>query len=223
MLYITLVQTITVLLIHRFYTHLSPLCSHHAGNAAADICRDSHISIGSSDLEYTPYEHLRVGQPTRCHYGYCDLAADDTIAECTASDITDGNIAAALALLPDTIEVIFLNGNEDITDLPDDVFVNNLKNPAIIQALYLNDCSITNIAEFAFRGLPELKIFNADVNQVTTLPETLFNSNTKLMQLSMFFNPIAELPELLFRNTKEIERVILYGSAISKFEPQTQT
>ncbi len=77
----------------------------HSGNPSAGICRDSNVN------EFTPYELLRDGQPTRHHFGYCDLAGDDTIAECTNVAITDDNIEAALGLLPSTVEVIFLNGN----------------------------------------------------------------------------------------------------------------
>ena len=77
----------------------------HSGNPSAGICRDSNVN------GFTPYELLRDGQPTRYHFGYCDIAGDDTIAECTNSDITDANLAFALGLLPDTVEVIFLNGN----------------------------------------------------------------------------------------------------------------
>ena len=124
----------------------------HAGNPSAGICRDSNVN------GYTPYELLRDGQPTRRHFGYCDLAGDDTIAECTTGGITDANIEAALGLIPPTVEVIFLNGNPGITTLPDNLF-SGYGFSDKLQAIYVNGCSILSIGDYALYGLPELKIF----------------------------------------------------------------
>jgi len=191
----------------------------HAGNPSAGICRDSTISIGGGGA-FSPYEYLRDGQPSRHHVGFCDVAADETVAECTAALITDVNIEAALKILPNTIEVLFLSGNS-ITSLNRTVF-ENLRNPGIIQALYVNDCQLQEIAADTFMDMPELKIFNADSNNVTVLPDDLFKTNTELRQLSMFFNfGLAVLPEDLFENTKDLERLVMYGTKISRFAQDT--
>jgi hypothetical protein len=72
--------------------------------------------------------------------------------------IGDDTLPMALQMLPDTVEYIFLNGNAGITTLPDDIFLDNLIRPEVLQAVYMNDCSIALIGEAAFNGLPALKV-----------------------------------------------------------------
>lgn len=191
----------------------------HAGNPSAHICHDSYVSIGADTV--SPYEHLRDGESTRHHSFFCDIAKDETVADCDNQMITDDNFEDALAMLPDTIEIIFMNGNDGITKLGANVVADNLQNPEILQALYFNDCAIDTVHEDALRGLPALKIFNADENWVSEIPETLFDENTELLQFSMFANPIIAVPEFLFRNTKKIQAIVLYESLISEFAPRT--
>ncbi len=68
---------------------------------------------------------------------------------------------------------------------------------------------------------------NADSNDVTVLPDSLFNETPKLRQFSMFFNfNLAALPEELFQSggvakTPDLDRIVLYATAIKKIEPMT--
>lgn len=71
------------------------------------------------------------------HVGYCDLAGDDKIAECTNNPyIADATLPGALAMLPSTVEVIFLNGISGITALPDSIFQDNLKKRKFYRPLF---------------------------------------------------------------------------------------
>ena len=188
-------------------------CSH-AANPSMGICRDSLVN------GYTPYELLRNGQPSRHHYGYCDIAGEGTIAECTNQlHINDGNLANVLAMMPDTVEVIFLNGIPGITTLTANIFSDNLANSEIVQAIYLNDCALATIEPRALAGLPELKIFNADSNaDFTTLDEDMFINNPKLLQWSMFNTGITSIPAGFFQHTLDIERIVGYGTPLTEFE-----
>jgi hypothetical protein len=125
----------------------------HATDAGAGVCTDVEID------GYTPYQRLQLGQPSRSHkYGWCDIASNGLIAECTMMGIGEDTLPMALQMLPDTVEYIFLNGNAGITTLPDDIFLDNLMCPEILQAVYMNDCSIALIGEAAFNGLPAIKV-----------------------------------------------------------------
>ena len=185
---------------------------YHATNQGGGICRDALVN------GYTPYELLRDGENSCRHFGYCDLAGDDTIADCSGQTrINDSNLDKVLRMMPDSVQVIFLNGIPDITDIPADAF----SKFSDLQALYINDCpNLATISENALRGLGNLKIFNADNNEsITTIPETLFKDSSDLRQISMFQNPITDIPAKLFENTKNIERIVLYGNSITEFPP----
>ena len=103
-------------------------------------------------------ELLRDGSFTRRHLGYCDLANNDKVAECTAIGITDDTLGDVLNSLPDTVEIIFMNGNTGITTIPDGAF-DGYGFTENLQAIYLNDCAITSIGGDALKGLHSLKIF----------------------------------------------------------------
>ena len=145
------------------------------------------------------------------------------IADCTDVGVTDANIGNVLALLPDTIEIIFFNGNTGITNLPAGLFAGKPK----LKALYLNDCLIADIDEDALAGLPDLEIFNIDANNLTAIPESLFANNGELKQFSAFANPLTAIPEKLFHTTPGLERLAIYdtkfydpsGIGITKLEP----
>ena len=78
-------------------------CIHATNPSTAGICFDSQVN------GYGPYELLRGGQASRHRMGYCDLAAHDTIADCTGAGLDDYSFKTALEFLPDTVEVIFAN------------------------------------------------------------------------------------------------------------------
>lgn len=180
----------------------------HMTNSASGICRDSLID------DYTPYELLRDGQPSRHHIGYCDIAADETVVDCTGNmGINQSNLYNVLAMMPKTTKVIFLNGIAGITALTANIFSDHLLKPSNIQAIYVNDCKIDNIDASALNGLPNLKIFNADYNHgITSISGSLFSQNPKLLQFSMTATAISSLPANLFSNTKDIERIVIFQS-----------
>ena len=80
------------------------------------------------------------------------------MAECTAIGITDEILGDVLNSLPDTVEIIFMNGNIGITAIPDGAF-DGYGFTENLQAIYLNDCAITSIGGDALKGLRSLKIF----------------------------------------------------------------
>jgi len=187
----------------------------HATNPSTGICRDSQVN------GYGPYELLRDGQPSRRRLGYCDLAGHDTIADCTDvglstdDDPLNDSFKQALMFLPDTVEVVFLNGNPGITKLEDGVFETaGLTN---LQAIYLNDCGIEDLQPSALSGLSNLKVFNINMNPIPSLPVELFNHSPGLLQFECFQTfqgnnlALSGLPGTLFQNTPDIERIILYG------------
>jgi Leucine-rich repeat (LRR) protein len=182
----------------------------HAGPTGGSICRDVEIDGA------TPYEHLRDGEDTRHHFAYCDLAGEDTIADCTQMYITDATLPYALQLIPDTVKILFLNGNTAITSLPGNVFADNLKNPSSLQSLIMDECNISSIDADAFVGLSGLEVLNLNMNAITSLPEGMLRSNVKLTQFSAFtsgakYFSLTALPEDLFANTPNMKRILIYG------------
>ena len=69
----------------------------HATNPSTAICRDSFVN------GYTPYELQRQGQQTRHRVGYCDLSAQNTIADCVDQNLDDASFVQALKFLPATV------------------------------------------------------------------------------------------------------------------------
>ena len=188
-------------------------CSH-ATNDSTQICADSLVTVNGNG-PYTPYELLRTGKISRRRVGFCDLALDDTIADCTDVGLTDDTFVQALSYLPINVEVIFMSGNKGITMLTDGIF--NTPGLTSLQAIYLNDCGITSIDEDALRGLASLKIFNVNMNPIPSLPESLFQYSPGLLQFEYFTTgqgantALSSLPANLFLNTKSIERIVIYG------------
>lgn len=181
----------------------------HASPAGGGICRDSLVDGA------TPFEHYRAGADTHRHLGYCDVLENDNFADCTKAGITDTTLAFALSLIPDTVTILVLNNNVGITELSSGIF-DNLKNPASIKALIIEDCNIATLAENSFAPLVNLEILNMNQNLISELPSGILASNPKLKQFSMFgagTKPglLTTLPEDVFSPTPDIERIILYG------------
>lgn len=190
----------------------------HAGNPSAGICRDVLVK------GYTPYEWLRDGATTKHRLPYCNVAGDEKVADCQAGGITTTTLGTALSMLPSSIEILFLSGNE-ITSLGDDAF-NGLKNIKNIKAIYLNDCKLGTIGANALRGLSNLEVFNADENLVEVLDEDFLKHTPKLRQFSMFHNfnlwtATKMIPTKFFSYTPNLEVISLYGTAVETFEKDT--
>jgi Leucine-rich repeat (LRR) protein len=190
----------------------------HAGNPSAGICRDVLVK------GYTPYEWLRDGATTKHRLGYCNVAGDETVADCQAGGITTANLATALAVLPPTIQILFLSGNE-ITSLGADAF-KTLKNMKNIKAVYLNDCKLATVDANALRGLSNLEIFNADSNLVEDLAADFLQHTPNLRQISMFnnfnlFKATNMIPAKFFSHTPNLEVISLYSTAIHTFDKDT--
>jgi Leucine-rich repeat (LRR) protein len=191
----------------------------HVTPVGGGICTDSLVN------GYTPYELLRSGALTRHHFGYCDLAYGNTVADCTHMSITDSTLANALQLLPSTVQVIFFNDNPGISMLPSNIFSANLKNVSNIQSLSFDECNITTIDPAAFNGLTRLKVLNLNMNNIESLPSNVFTSTPNLLQLSLFtagtkYYSLTSLPEELFASTPNIERIVMYGhGSLNTFTP----
>ena len=190
----------------------------HAGNPAAGICRDVLIQ------GYTPYEWLRDGATTKHRLAYCNVAGGEKVADCQSGGITTATLATALSVLPPTIEILFLSGNE-ITSLGADAF-GNLAAMTKIKAVYLNDCKLATVDVNALRGLSNLEIFNADENLVVDLHADFLKNTPKLRQFAMFHNynlwsTTNKIPTTFFSHTPNLEVISLYGTAVSSFEKDT--
>jgi len=190
----------------------------HAGPNGGGICRDAPIDGA------THFEHLRSGVATHRHLGYCDLAADDTVAECTRSGITDAILPYVLSTLPSTVKILILNNNLGITSIPSGIF-DNLRNPTGIKALIMEDCMIGTIAWDALNPLINLEVFNINQHVLLEYPHQMFSTNTKLVQFSAFSaggkgGLITWLPEDLFSYTPDIENIVMYGQpGLTAFPP----
>jgi Leucine-rich repeat (LRR) protein len=191
----------------------------HAGNPSNGICRDALVD------GFTPYEHLRDGADTKHRLPYCDVAGNGKVADCQAGGIDSTNLSSALSILPDTVEILFLSGN-DLGSIGGSAFM-SLKNYRNLKALYLNDCKVTSIAANALSGLGNLEIFNADENLVETLHEDFLKFTPKLTQFSMFHNYDLfksngnKMPVKFFSHTPHLEVISLYGTAITTFDAGT--
>lgn len=182
----------------------------HAGPTGGGICRDVQVAGA------TPYEHLRRGQPTRRHIGYCDIAMDGRVADCTNMYITDTTLPYALQMLPSTVRFIFLVHNTGITSLPSNIFSSNLANPAGVLSIFMDECSVATVDPLAFSGLTSLQALNLNMNNIKSLPNGLFAPTPNLRQFSMFTTgvklySISSLPTDLFTYTSNIEAIIMYG------------
>ncbi|GKY92060.1 hypothetical protein MPSEU_000177500 [Mayamaea pseudoterrestris] len=185
---------------------------YHAGPTGGSICRDVQIDGA------TPYEYLRDGQDTRHHIAYCDLAGNNTVADCTQMYITDDTLPYALQWLPSTVQYLLLNGNPGITNLTAGIFKNNLENPKGLKALFMDECNITFIDSRAFAGLDHLEALNLNMNLMTSFPEKMLEPTRRLRQLSAItsgskYASLVGLPDDLFSYTPNMQRIIIYGHA----------
>lgn len=188
----------------------------HGTNPALGICRDALVD------GFTPYEWLRDGADTQHRQPYCDFANEGKVADCTLGGIDDSNLETVLRLLPGTVRILFLNGN-DITTLPDGVFMQYVPNYAILKAIYINDNGLTTVGANALQGLAELEVFNADENNVASLADNFLMHTPKLKQFSMFhndnlFSGAGQIPTAFFSYTPLLEVMSLYGTGIINFQ-----
>jgi len=181
----------------------------HAGPSGGGICTEALVDGA------TPHEHWRVGATTARRLGYCDISADDKVAECTKSFITDANFHVALSLIPSSVEYIFMNDNRGITHLPSGIF-ESLECPECVRSLFIEDCNITTLAPDAFSPLVNLEVISLTQNLISELPEGIFYNNPRLREFNMFqAGPrpglLTSLPADLFRYNRDMERFVCYG------------
>ncbi len=143
-----------------------------SGIHGAGICRNTFIG----DSNQTAYELLRDSQESRVHMGYCDIADDGKIADCSGLNTIYHNEYATnfrlvLESMPDNLEILILNGIEGITMLDDNIF-GYLPNPDRLLALHLDQCDLTgtlnNPGESPFRSLVNLQSLNINENRKLT-------------------------------------------------------
>jgi hypothetical protein len=175
---------------------------------------------------YTPYEWLKQGADTLRRHAYCDVGGGingkDEVADCTMGGITDANFHDVLASLPGTMKILFLNGNK-ITKI-DGPLSNHLENPANLKAIYMNDNGLKTVSADAFKGLSNLEVWNADVNQVATLDKDFLQYTPKLKHFSMHDNPklfTPSFPAGFWQHTPKLEVMFTYGTGVSTFLPGT--
>ena len=192
-------------------------CSFTA-DSGSGICADAKVN------GVTPYEALRDGQGSRRHFGYCDIAGDGKIADCTnMNTIDDANLGVVLSMMPDTIEILFLSGIEGITTFGADIFQNLPGKPKEnLKAIYANQCNIEGLDVNALRGLDNLEIFNIDQNPIVNggVPTEIFLPTPNLKQFSMFNHAMTGAVPAVFHNTKNIEVITMYcdpGSQYTSF------
>ena len=91
-----------------------------------------------------------------------------------------------------------LRGNP-IERIADDAFKD-----AKIKELYIHDCNINSLAEFSFRGLETtLHTLDLSYNNLTTLPENIFDNLSALRSLSLSYNKLTLVPEEHFKGFKD--------------------
>ena len=188
----------------------------HATDSSLGICRDAMVDGAS------PYEWLRQGASTQRRAAQCDIAGDGEVVDCTMGGISDDNLHDVLTSLPDNMEVLFLNGNK-ITKI-DGPLSQHLQEPTNLKALYINDNGLRTVSADTLKGLINLEIWNADVNQIATLDKDFLQYTPKLKQFSMhdnanLFSP--SIPAGFFRHTPKLEVMFTYGTGVSTFLPGT--
>jgi hypothetical protein len=162
----------------------------------------------------SPYELERSKQQSRAHIGYCDIIDNGKIVDCTGQNtIADSNLDVVLGTFPENMEVLFLNGIEGITHLESDIFQANLKKPANLKALYINQCNIMGAlnepGKSPFRGLINLEVLNLDENRgLNVVNSGLLKGLTKLKQYAMFDSSIELLPPDMFDDCKKTLEVM---------------
>lgn len=191
----------------KYQAQTSNDAAFHCGHASPEgegICVD--YTFGGK----TPFQIMQEGIDTWRKFGACRLAADDTVASCQKSSLTDGTVQAALNVLPDTVEHLFLHSNE-LETVPD---LSRFKDT--LKSLYLDGNNIGSVSKMDF-NLPELEILSLNQNPIVELPENLLKRTPKLKSFVYFtgnggesaFNGI--IPKRFFRSTPDIVNIIMYG------------
>jgi len=202
----------------------------HCWHALAEtdhICGDIEID------GVTPYQAMRDGLGSLFHYGYCDLIASETVADCSLNSITDEQLPYVLQTIPATVKTLFLNGNPGITEIPSGLF-DNLEDPLHLKALYLDDCNITTLHADSFLPLQNLELLNLPLNFISVLPDGLLRlPNLRSFSIYGVPDPLLNVKnkpglldssvsynDTLFQDTPNIERILMHSHrGITEVQP----
>jgi len=157
---------------------------------------------------------LYMNSILRHKMGDCFLAADDKIADCHRTGMTDANVDQNLLWLPDDIEYIFLNANS-FTKIPD------LSRFKSLKGIYLENNAIETLESDDFASNTELEIINLSNNFITEYPADFFSNLTKLKAFYALFNYVEKIPDKLFSKNNEIEMIAVVGNKLEGFEAGT--
>lgn len=125
------------------------------------------------------------------------------ISQLSLSDWGKGPIAPGKACNTG-LEVLDLSGN-DITLMPD----NGLSALRSLNALYLQENLLKEIADRAFVGLGTLEILNLSNNKLTALTPELFQSSRKIRQVNLQNNSLSVLAPGVFEGLDRLEMLDL--------------
>ncbi|XP_067008461.2 leucine-rich repeat transmembrane neuronal protein 3 isoform X2 [Anabrus simplex] len=123
-----------------------------------------------------------------------------------AANCSDRNLSGVPYGLHDDVSTLFLDHN-NLTHLSNNIFAN--KGLQKLDALYLNNNSISLIEEKAFFGLNGLQTLVLDGNKITTLPLNVFEPCEHLKYISMRGNNLILSDSIFHDKTKFLQTVMI--------------
>jgi len=196
----------------------SPDAAFHCGHASAGgegICTD--YPGNDVDGAPNPFQIMQAGG--RLSYGSCFVTRDRTVADCMRSNLNDATVNDALAVLPSTVEHVFLHVN-NLNRVPANL---GTLFPSL-KSIYLDGNNITSVSASDFSNMAGLEILSLNVNPITVLPGNLLSGVPNLKTFSLFLpsgygSSLSTIPSNFFQNTRGIVNIIMYGhKGLTSFE-----
>lgn len=113
------------------------------------------------------------------------------------------------------LDVIRLNDNPRLSQLPTDGFLNS---NGIFTVYYLDisNCAVGALGHKTFSTMPHLTTLKLAWNNINNLPRETFANLTKLIDLDLSNNLIVKLDDLIFEKNDELTKLNLAGNPITR-------
>lgn len=113
------------------------------------------------------------------------------------------------------LNVIRLNDNPRLSELPTDGFVNT-NGFFTVYFLDLSNCAIGALGHKTFATMPQLTTLKLAWNNINNLPREVFDNLTKLIDLDLSNNLIVKLDDMIFMENTEMTKLNLAGNPITQ-------
>lgn len=149
----------------------------------------------------------------KCNKCTCIWAHGKKTASCVSK-----NLSRIPQDLSNLIREIDFSGNPVYSLGKDEFSSANLRD---LHKLKLQNCSLTEVNQWAFRSMALLIELDLSRNQITSLHKYIFRDNIKLRILILSYNKIRVLEDGLFHNFTFLQRISLDSNEIGFISPRT--